>query len=143
MVMATIAGFKNNGSLVEGELFCLEALFPDNKIGLKDPHYAFKASTDPDTMYLHEAMREPDKEQFKDSMIKEVKDQMDNGNFVMVKRSVVPTGELAVPTVWLMKRKRDTVKQEEAHGRTVKRTVLYGSYLVGRNPTHHSGTTCS
>jgi hypothetical protein len=88
MVMVTIAGFKNNGSSIEGEIFCLVALFPDGKIG--------------------------------------------------------NDGELVMPTLWLMERKRDTVKRAEAHGRTVQRTVFYGSDLVGHNSTHRSyaGTTC-
>ncbi len=40
----------------EGELFCLKALFPDV--------LAYAASRDPDTMYLHQAMKEPDKDKF-------------------------------------------------------------------------------
>ena len=36
---------------------------------------ACKASTDPDIMYMHEAMREKDKEQFILAMQKEVEDQ--------------------------------------------------------------------
>jgi hypothetical protein len=109
MVMATMVGLKNNGSVIEGEIFCLEALFPDGKTGNEDPLYAFKATSDPDTMYLHKAMQEPDKEQFKEAMVKEVRDQMDNGNFIVVERSAVPDGELIMPTVWQMKRKRDII----------------------------------
>jgi Reverse transcriptase (RNA-dependent DNA polymerase) len=60
-------------------------------------------------MYLHEAMREPDKEQLKEAMVKEVKDQMDNGNFVVVERSAVPDGKLIMPMVWQMKRKREII----------------------------------
>jgi hypothetical protein len=45
--MATIAGFKNNGGLIEGEIFCLVVLFPDGKICNKDLLYEFKASTNP------------------------------------------------------------------------------------------------
>jgi hypothetical protein len=50
MVMATMVGFKNNGSLIEGEIFCLEALFPDGKTGNEDPLYAFKATSNPGTL---------------------------------------------------------------------------------------------
>jgi len=32
---------------------------------------AFKASTDPDTMYHHQAMKQPDREKFKEAMQKE------------------------------------------------------------------------
>ena len=37
---------------------------------------AYKTSTDPDIMYMHEAMREKDKEQFILTMQKKVEDQM-------------------------------------------------------------------
>ena len=40
------------------ELFPLESLFPDTE----EEHtlLAYKESADPDTMYMHEAMKEPD-----------------------------------------------------------------------------------
>ena len=98
---------KDGRSDVEGEVFCLEALFPNYQVEEADPLLAFKATTDPDTMYMHEAMREPDSEEFRAAMAKEVSDQMDNGNFSIVERSSVPVGEAIMPTVWQMKRKRD------------------------------------
>jgi hypothetical protein len=60
---------------------------------------------DPNTMYMHQAMREPDQDEFKKAMIKEVTDQMANGNFSIVKRTDIPTGQMIMPTVWQMKRK--------------------------------------
>jgi hypothetical protein len=72
---------------VEGEVFCLEALFPDAQVEEVDPLYAYKATADPDTMYMHEAMKEPDREEFRATMVKEVSDQMKNGNFTIVERS--------------------------------------------------------
>ena len=72
---------------VEGEIFCLEALFPRDgnfpQNERQNPLLAFKASADPDKMHMHEAMKQPDREQFVAAMIKEVKDQMNNGNFSM------------------------------------------------------------
>jgi hypothetical protein len=47
VTMATVAGIKNNGGSIEGEIFCLVVLFPDGKVCNKDPLYAFKASTNP------------------------------------------------------------------------------------------------
>ena len=35
---------------------------------------AFVASADPDTIYYHQAMKEPDHEQFKRSILKEIRD---------------------------------------------------------------------
>ena len=51
---------------IEGELLSLEAQFPDHDkqhqqiANIDNPLLAFKATSDPDTMYLHEAMREKD-----------------------------------------------------------------------------------
>jgi hypothetical protein len=42
---------------------------------------SFKATADPDTMYLHKAMRAPDAEQFKEAMRKEVESHMEKGHW--------------------------------------------------------------
>jgi hypothetical protein len=44
---------------VGGEIFCLKSLYPDCQ-GQHESLRAFKATSDPDTMYLHEAMKEMD-----------------------------------------------------------------------------------
>jgi hypothetical protein len=51
---------------VEGEIFCLQSLYPKSEEQYleEDPLKAYKATSDPDTMYLHEAMRKPDRKQF-------------------------------------------------------------------------------
>jgi hypothetical protein len=91
---------------VASELFCLETLFPDYS-GHSNPLLAYKASSDPDTMYLHQAMKETDAPHFMYAMAKEVQDQMNNGNFTVTPRSAVPEGATVLPSVWQMKRKRD------------------------------------
>ena len=73
---------------------------------------AYKATSDPDTMYLHQAMKEPDKDRFLQAMDKEVKDQMGNGNFSITKRTNVPVGKTILPAVWQMKRKRDIMTRQ-------------------------------
>jgi Reverse transcriptase (RNA-dependent DNA polymerase) len=93
---------------VEGELLCYAAMYPDDDaLNREDPFLAYKAVSDPDTMYFHQAMKEPDREKFKVSMIKEVEDQFNNGNFTVVPRTEVPDGHTILPAVWQMKRKRD------------------------------------
>jgi len=82
----------------KGELFCIEALFPDA--------VAFAASKDPDTMYLHQAMKEPDKDKFIAAMVEEMDAQLKGGNFSLILRSKVPKGATILPAVWQMKRKR-------------------------------------
>ena len=71
-----------------------------------DPLLAYKAVSDPDTMYLHEAMKQPDRDQFLAAMLKEVEDQRKNGHWTVVPRKKVPQGVPVMPSVWSMKRKR-------------------------------------
>jgi len=93
---------------VPGEIFCYKAMFPayagEDEM---DPLQVYKATADPDTMYMHQAMKQPDAAKFKEAMQKEWDDQLNNGNFSLIKRSEVPEGALVLPTVWQMKRKRD------------------------------------
>jgi hypothetical protein len=77
-----------------------------------DPLLAYKSTSDPDTMYLHEAMRQPDRLQWLKAMILEVAAQVKNGNFAIVRRSTVPRGAQVVPGVWAMRRKRRITTQE-------------------------------
>jgi len=98
---------------IEGEIFCLQALYPTTEEDCMlqensgDPLQAFKATSDPDTMYLHQAMKQPDREEFLKAMIKVVTDQKDNGNFTIIHKSKVPEGASILPAVWQMKRKRE------------------------------------
>ena len=93
---------------VEGEIFCYVAMFPDNdEINWDEPLIALKAVSDPDTMYYHQAMREKDSVEFQSSMLKEVTDQFENGNFTVVHKSEVPSDQTVLPAVWQMRRKRD------------------------------------
>jgi hypothetical protein len=93
---------------VEGEIFCLQALCPGNILDeMQDQIIGYRATSDPDTMYLHEAMREPDKKEFIQAMQKEVLDQTENGHFSIISRSKLPKGATVLPAVWQMKWKRD------------------------------------
>jgi len=71
-----------------------------------------KMSANPDTMYHHQAMREPDHDEFKKAMQKEIDDQMLNGNFTLIKRREVPRGATILPAVWQMKRKHDILSRQ-------------------------------
>jgi Reverse transcriptase (RNA-dependent DNA polymerase). len=97
----------------QGEIFCLETMHPDwNAYDEPGGPLAMKASADPDTMYHHQAMREPDKDEFKKAMQKEIDDQLENGNFEIIKREEVPEGATILPAVWQMKRKRDILSRQ-------------------------------
>jgi len=85
----------------------------------EDPLIIYKAISDPDTMYHHEAMREKDANQIRETMAEEWNDQVANGNFTKVLRSELPQGTTVLPAVWQMKRKMDIksgkVKKYKAH----------------------------
>jgi transposase InsO family protein len=67
---------------------------------------AYKASSDPDTMYHHQAMKQPDKEKFQEAMKKECEAHYKEGNYKLIKRSDLPEGATLLSSVWQMKRKR-------------------------------------
>jgi hypothetical protein len=91
---------------IEGKIFCLQAMYPVPETE-EDPLMAYTVSADPDTMYMHQAVKEADRDQFIQAMQKEVRDQSKNGNFLVNHRSEVPKGATTLPSVWQMKRKRD------------------------------------
>jgi hypothetical protein len=68
--------------------------------------FALAASADEDTMYYHEAMKQPDKAEFLKGMMKEVTDQLENGIIEVKHISQVPVGARVLPSVWALKRKR-------------------------------------
>ena len=123
---------NNTPSQVPGEIFCMEAIESCDTNEYDNPMIC-KATTDPDTMYMHEAMREHDRNKFIDAMEKEVRDQVENGNFTIVHRDDVPADQTILPAVWQMKRKRDIrtrdIKKYKARlnidGSRMKKVVHY------------------
>jgi hypothetical protein len=73
---------------------------------------AFTASSDPDTMYWHQAMQEPDRADFMKAAVDEVKSHVDNDHFVLVSRDELPKGTKVLASVWSMKRKRRILTRE-------------------------------
>ena len=45
-----------------------------------NPLMVYKSTSDPDSMYLHEAMQQEDKTELLKEMMEKVRDQTDNGN---------------------------------------------------------------
>jgi Reverse transcriptase (RNA-dependent DNA polymerase) len=68
---------------------------------------SLQATSDPDTLYYHQVLREPDQHKFIEAMEHEIKQHNDNHNWTLVKRSSVPTTSRVLPSVWSMRRKRD------------------------------------
>jgi hypothetical protein len=75
---------------------------------------AYKASTDPDTIYHHQAMKQPDREKFQEAMRKECEAHYKEGNYRLVKRSELPEGATLLSSVWQMKRKRKPLQQVQS-----------------------------
>jgi hypothetical protein len=98
------AEVKDASGEIEGEMVCLLATHPDED---KNPLLACKASVDPDTMHVHEAMKEPNRKEFIKAMQKEVSSQSNDKNFSVIHCSKVPEGATILPIAWQMKRKRD------------------------------------
>ena len=89
-------------------MYAFSALFGNDTVREEDDYIkAFKATSDPDTMYHHQAMMEPDRDKFREAMTKEWKGQANNNNFTLMKRSKVPEGATILPAVWQMRRKKD------------------------------------
>ena len=58
-----------------------------------------------DTYHFHDAMRQPDCEEFIKAMIKELKDHHDNKHWRLVKRNSIGNAK-TVKAIWAFKRKR-------------------------------------
>ena len=63
--------------------------------------------SDPDTMTLDQALREPNAHKFIKAMEREVADHVTRGHWEVVPNSVVPRGNKPILAVWSMKHKRD------------------------------------
>jgi hypothetical protein len=87
----TATVMETSQTIVAYEVICdiHDDAFADNNV---HPLIAYAASADPDTMYLHEAMQQLDREQFLKAMQKEIADQSNNGNWKIIHCSHIPEG---------------------------------------------------
>eukprot|EP00957_Ditylum_brightwellii_P081219 6178271-Ditylum_brightwellii.AAC.1 len=68
---------------------------------------AVKASSKSDTLYYHQSMASPDREEFRAAIVKEVNRHIDNNHWELIPISQVPEGAGILGSVWAFKRKRD------------------------------------
>ena len=73
---------------------------------------AFAASADPDIMYYHQAMKEPDHEQFKRSVLKEICDHGTNQHWEVIPKQNIPLHTKLLDMVWAMCRRRQIGTRE-------------------------------
>jgi hypothetical protein len=96
------------------DLWMLQILQPDIK-AYAEPHpFALLAKqisafvcSDPDTMYLEEAMKQKDRQQFIQAMYKELEDHINRKHWIIVPLKSVPSHKKPLPMVWSMKCKRN------------------------------------
>jgi hypothetical protein len=101
------AEIAHNTEDPSSEIFSYSALFPRDDEHEVDLIEAMKATADPDTLYLHEARRQPDWDNFAEAMQHEIEQQVSTGLYTITKRGKVPEGATILPAVWQMRRKRD------------------------------------
>jgi hypothetical protein len=72
----------------------------------------YKASTDPDIMYYHQAMQQPDREHWQKAVQLELSDHEKGKHWKEVLITSLPKGTKVLPAVWAMRRKRRIATQE-------------------------------
>jgi hypothetical protein len=93
---------------------------------------AFHAEMMGDIMYLNQALRQPDAKEFVTAVVKEINGHVENKNWELVPRDTVPEDAQIVPSVWLMRRKRDlTTNNVKSH--KARLNLHGGKQIYGMN----------
>ena len=93
---------------------------------------ASAASSDPDVLYLHEAMRQPDVNHFIQAMEEEIRAHEDNYHWEIVSREDVPLNTTILPAIWSMRRKR-RIDTREVYKWKARLTIHGGKQIHGIN----------
>ena len=93
---------------------------------------AFAASTDPDTMHIGKAMKEPDADMFREAMRKEIDAHANYEHWKVIPKTSVPKGTKILDAVWSMKRKR-RLDTQEVYRHKARLTVHGGQQQQGIN----------
>jgi hypothetical protein len=106
-----LEGIESSFAIVAFEAQTILSTLEELEVDTVHP-LAYAASADPDTMYLDQALREPDRDKFEEAMQKEIKDHEERQHWEIVLRSSLPKGTPILPAVWSMKRKRRLTTRE-------------------------------
>ena len=68
---------------------------------------AFMAKYGAYTMYYHQDVKHPDQKQFREKMVKELKDNTKRKHWKLELMKYVPTGTMILYSIWSMKQKID------------------------------------
>ena len=101
----------------------------DEQDKMSDP-IAFKASTNPDILYYHQAMQAHDKDAFKQAVIEEVNAHIEGNHWELIDKNNVPDGTKVIDSVWAMRRKRD-IKTREVYKHKARLNIHGGQQVYG------------
>ena len=73
---------------------------------------SFLAEMSGDIMYFAQAIKQPDRKQFVEAIVKEVNGHVENRNWELIKRSNVPVGKPIQQSVWPMRCKHNPTSGE-------------------------------
>ena len=73
---------------------------------------AFAAEMIGDTMYYHQAMAQPDADNFRKAIMREIQGHIEKDTWEIVSRNEVPHGDEVLDSVWAMRRKRNLTTNE-------------------------------
>jgi hypothetical protein len=98
-------------SRVPGKIFNFAALFEHCEHDLEKMQ-VMSAAGDPDTMYYHQAMWQPDSNKFRKAVMEEFQRMLIHQVLSVVKLSKVPTGTVIFPSVYAMQQNRRVKTRE-------------------------------
>jgi hypothetical protein len=114
----------------EDEIY--EVVLANQEYGIQDrasDPISFLATSDPGTMYWHQAMQQPNKKEFLKAAEAEVKSHVDNKHFVLMERSSLPRGTKVLSWVWSMKQKR-RILSRKIYKWKARQTAMEGSRIM-------------
>ena len=96
---------------------------------MTDP-IVYKASSNPDILYYHQAMQAHDKDEFKQAVIDEVNAHIKGNHWELIQNEDVPEGTKIIDSVWAMRRKRD-IKTREVYKHKARLNLHGGQQIQG------------
>jgi hypothetical protein len=90
------------------------------------------ATTDPDTMYWDQAIKQEDATEFIQAAIEEIETHQQQAHWEVVPKSVVPSGTRVLDAIWSMKRKRN-LKTNQVYKHKARLNVHGGQQQYGKD----------
>jgi hypothetical protein len=85
-------------------------------------------------MYLHQALKAHNREEFLKAMSDEIGAHMKNKNWVLMHRDSVPAGKSILPAVWAIRRKRN-IATRQVYKWKARLDIHSGKQIYGQDPS--------